>query len=155
MKKLLLILSLLTTSLVSYSAVSTVITVDAKLTNPLELKTNTSTMMGSVNATGGTVKLSEIELTAIGVVGEAVQIKAPKDIVLKEKGTSLEVKLQSDFSTGTSFTGTDAYTDITLSATGTGKSIYTMSGLVPAVTLANGQANAKLEGTVNLEAKYN
>lgn len=155
MKKVFLILSLLATSLVSYSAVSTVISVDAKLTNPLELKTNTSTMMGSVNATGGTVKLSEVELTAMGVGGEAIQIKAPKDIVLKEAGTSLEVTLQSDFSTGTTVSGTDAYTDVVLNGTGTGKSVYTMSGLVPALTLANGQANAQLEGTINLEAKYN
>lgn len=155
MKKTLLILSLLVTSLVSYSAVTTTISVDAKLTNPLELKTNTNTMYATTPVTGGTVTLSEVELTAIGTSGGSIQIKAPKDITLTEVGGTQTVVLQSDFSTKKTVSGTETYTDITLDAVGSGKSIYTLTGVVPALTLAAGKTTVPFTGTVNIEAKYN
>lgn len=155
MKKTLLILSLLVTSLVSYSAVATTISVDAKLTNPLELKTNTNTMYATAPVTGGIVTLSEVELTAMGTSGESIQIKAPKDITLTEVGGTQKFALQSDFTDNRTVSGTETYTDITLDAVGSGKSTYTLTGTVPALNLPAGQSRVAFTGTVNIEAKYN
>lgn len=157
MKKTLILLSIIASS-VAYSAVSSVLDVNATLIKPLSIDASTKDLQGSIPVAGGQVNLSTVDLLLTGVLSSKVKITAPKDVTLYNlaaKGTDTpEIILQSKFSSGTIVTtGTTLETALALNAAGELTTTYSLEGTVTPVKITGAKVN--FVGNTDITVAYN